>query len=192
MDPRAAHTRRLLEDAVLALAAERPLDEIPVTDIVARAGVNRSSFYQHYADREELLAQALESLEDAAARISAPVAVLGDGPPPELLRFAAHFAEHAALYRQALGPHGSARVAARVRARTLELVREGIALDSQVQDPALPLGIAAAGTAGALHGIIDAWLAIDPLPDAAVAAEWMWRTLTAGGRAARPGPGARP
>lgn len=167
---------------MLELAAERPLDEIPVTEIVTRAGVNRSSFYQHFEDREELLAAALENLEDSAARITAPVSLHDGIPPVELVRFARHFADHAALYRQALGPHGSARVAARVRARTLELVRAGIELDPATRDPELPLEIAAAGTAGALHGVIEAWLAQHPLPDATLAAYWMWRTLAPGDR----------
>lgn len=178
MDPRAAHTRARLHRAVLELAAERELDAISVTQLVTRAGVNRSSFYQHFSSREELLASALETAEDAAGRVRAPVRIPSTGrAAPALVRFLAHFAEHAAVYRRALGPDGSALVASRVRARTVALVREGIEL-TRTPRTGLPLDIEAAGTAGALLGVIEAWIARDPLPSPDVAAEWMWRILS--------------
>ncbi|WP_449281038.1 TetR/AcrR family transcriptional regulator [Leucobacter sp.] len=191
MDPRAAHTRALLHRAVLDLAAERALDDISVTQIVTRAGVNRSSFYQHFSNREELLASALETAEEAAGRVRDAVRIPDTGrAAPALVRFLAHFAEHAAVYRRALGPEGSSLVAARVRARTVELVREGIEL-SRAPRSGLPLDIEAAGTAGALLGVIEAWLSRDPLPAPEIAAEWMWRILTGPGSAAD-GDGPRP
>ncbi|WP_017793712.1 TetR/AcrR family transcriptional regulator [Leucobacter salsicius] len=179
MDPRAEHTRAALFDAVLSLAARRPINEIPVTQIVAAAGVNRSSFYQHFPDREELLASALENLETNAARIQDPIRTENPtaGPPAELTRFAKHFADHADLYRQALSPHGSSRVAGRVRARTIALVREGIELSGLQTDNRVPLDIEAAGTAGALLGVIEAWLAQDPRASHETAAAWMWQIL---------------
>ncbi|MFC5338841.1 TetR/AcrR family transcriptional regulator [Leucobacter denitrificans] len=178
MDPRARHTRSVLFKAVLALAADRPIGEIPVTEIVTRAGVNRSSFYQHFTDREELLASALESLETEAARPQEPVH-LNDStkPPTELVRFARHFAEHADLYRQALGPHGSARVASRVRARTIAIVQEGIERSPVRRNTELPVEVEAAGTAGAILGVIEFWLSQDPLPSPEVAADWMWGSI---------------
>ena len=47
-DPRAERVRTLLRDAAFALAHERPVDEITVGDLVARAGVSRQVFYQHF------------------------------------------------------------------------------------------------------------------------------------------------
>lgn len=178
MDPRAARTRTALHRAILELAAERPIAEIPATEIVARAGVNRSSLYQHFGDREELLASALESIEDAHTRIDGPVTLTGQaGPPQELRRFVEHFSEYAAVYRTALGPHGSARVAARVRARITTLVREGITLSAMDGRSSLPLEVEAAGTAGALLGIIEEWIRREPMPSMETATEWLWDFL---------------
>ena len=181
VDPRAEQTRNRLFAAILELASRRPLDQISVIEIATAARVNRSSFYQHFADREELLASALEQLETDAARAHEPVA-LDDlsRPPRELLRFAQHFHDYAAVYRQALGPNGSGRIAARVRARTLELVRTGIELSPSRQTHPLPLDIEAAGTAGAILGVIEAWLARDPMPGPDTAADWMWKVLGRG------------
>ncbi|MEZ5190283.1 MAG: helix-turn-helix domain-containing protein [Schumannella sp.] len=68
MDPRIARTRRSLQEALLELARERELDDISVGDVAERAGVNRSSFYQHYADKETLLADALDSAAEGRGR----------------------------------------------------------------------------------------------------------------------------
>ncbi|UOQ61776.1 TetR/AcrR family transcriptional regulator [Leucobacter rhizosphaerae] len=180
MDPRAARTRASLQRAILDLAAERPIGEIPATEIVARAGVNRSSLYQHFEDREELLASALESIEVAHTRIDHPVTLSGGAePPPELQRFVAHFAEYAAVYRTALGPHGSARVATRVRARITAVVHEGIMLSAPGSGGALPIEVEAAGTAGALLGIIEEWIRRDPMPSTDTATAWLWGYLRA-------------
>lgn len=178
MDPRAEATRARLCAAVLELAALRPLEEITVVEIVALAGVNRSSFYQHFTDREELLATAVEHIETEAARADEPVIVTDPSqPPPELIRFAQHFFEHAQLYRLTLGPRGSSLVAARVRARTAHLIQRGIEAAAMSRGHSMPIEIEAAGTAGAILGVIEAWLGLDPLPDPAVAAGWMWQIL---------------
>ncbi|QIK63771.1 TetR/AcrR family transcriptional regulator [Leucobacter viscericola] len=178
MDPRAARTIATLHATILELAAVRPIGEIPVTEIVAHAGVNRSSLYQHFTDREELLASALETIESAGTRINRPVLVTDPAQPPtEIHRFIEHFAEYAPVYRLALGPQGSARVAARVRARTIDLVKEGLELSSTDSTGGVPLEIEAAGIAGGLLGIIEAWIQQDPMPDTDTASLWLWAFL---------------
>lgn len=181
MDPRAAQTIAALDRAMLDLAAERDIDEIPVTELVARAGVNRSSFYQHYSSREELLAQALDRAAEAAATLPASTNLPANGEAPaQLVEFLQHFADHAAIYRRALGPRGSTLVAARVKARTYDLAREGIQLTVSGPDEILPLDVQAAGVAGALLGALEAWLNRDPLPGPETAGRWILRLLTAG------------
>lgn len=54
LDPRVRRTRRLIEDAFRALAAERPFSEISVGAVTDRATVNRATFYAHYRDKEDL------------------------------------------------------------------------------------------------------------------------------------------
>ncbi|WP_146070295.1 TetR/AcrR family transcriptional regulator [Arthrobacter sp. GMC3] len=54
MHPRTARSRAQLNKAVLELAGIRCVDDIPVNDIVAVAGVNRSTFYQHSGSPTEL------------------------------------------------------------------------------------------------------------------------------------------
>ena len=106
MDPRIARTRASLQEALFALARERPLDDITVADIADRAEVNRSTFYQHYSDKETLLADALDAVAEAAGAALPERIQIGDEPPHVLTMFLEHFDENAELYRQVLGRAG--------------------------------------------------------------------------------------
>ncbi|MFC8665674.1 TetR/AcrR family transcriptional regulator [Streptomyces sp. NPDC057199] len=114
MDPRTRRSRSALETALRELIAERDLSQISVSDITKRAGVNRSTFYEHYTDVHDLAAAACTTVFDelvAASPAAVPPATPDGGPPdnplPDLF---AHVAEHAPLYRALLGDDGSARV----------------------------------------------------------------------------------
>ncbi|QKW12590.1 TetR/AcrR family transcriptional regulator [Verrucosispora sp. NA02020] len=180
MDPRVARTRTSLQEALLALARERPLDEIAVGDITGRAGINRSTFYQHYDDKEQLLTAALKSAVD---RASAGIHTtrrdpLVPGTAPEMRLYLEHIAANATVYRQVLQSNRSSIVAAALRERIEELITSGLDASTALDEDDLPRDVLAAALSGMTIGIITAWLRRDPLPDAAVAARWLWRSLT--------------
>lgn len=54
-DPRVQRTRRLLQQALLELFAEKSFQSISVQDITERATVNRATFYAHFEDKYDLL-----------------------------------------------------------------------------------------------------------------------------------------
>ncbi|HEY8591027.1 MAG TPA: TetR/AcrR family transcriptional regulator [Naasia sp.] len=177
MDPRIARTRSSLQQALLELARERPLEAITVGDIAERAGVNRSSFYQHYSDKETLLVDALDSAAEEAAESLVPMVEIPAGPPEALVIYLNHVDANADLYRLALGDSGSAAVIARVRERIEAVVGDALAASSLPVQPELPLDILAAGIAGSALGVVRAWLARDPRPPVDTAADWMWRVI---------------
>jgi len=53
-DPRVKRTRKLLQEALLELLAEKSFDAITVQDIADRSTINRATFYAHFADKYEL------------------------------------------------------------------------------------------------------------------------------------------
>jgi len=55
VDPRVRRTRRLLQQALTELMAEKSFRSITVQDIAERATVNRVTFYAHFADKDALL-----------------------------------------------------------------------------------------------------------------------------------------
>jgi AcrR family transcriptional regulator len=57
LDPRIRRTRKLLQDALRKLLADKEFDKISVQDITEAATLNRATFYAHYADKFALLGE---------------------------------------------------------------------------------------------------------------------------------------
>lgn len=87
LSPRAGRTRQALLAAGLELLVERPIDAIPIDDIVAAAGVAKGSFFNHFADKPAFgaaVAAYVRSLLEARvtatnAGVSDPVERLANG-----------------------------------------------------------------------------------------------------------------
>ncbi|MGV8876886.1 MAG: TetR/AcrR family transcriptional regulator [Rhodoglobus sp.] len=177
MDARVERTRRSLQQALFALTQQRPLDDVTVGDIVQLAGVNRSTFYQHYADKETLLAFAIEAAADDAGVELLDLDPESPTPPPAIANYLTHIDQNAAIYASALGARGSALVATRLRTRINQIVRNGILDGGNNPFHGLPLEIAAASITGSVFGIIVAWLAMPERPPASTAVEWVWQSI---------------
>ena len=90
VDPRAERVRTRLREAAFALAHERPVDQLTVGDIVARAEVSRQVFYQHFRDRDDAVATAFTvAFAAATADIggdAAPASCVCSTSPPTPVR----------------------------------------------------------------------------------------------------------
>lgn len=177
MDPRIARTRTSLQSALLELAHENGLNGVTVAEITERAGVNRSTFYQHYDDKDTLLADALDAaMAEVGQALSGEVDA--EGVPVEFYKYLAHVSDNVTLYRHVLGDHGSAVVAARLRNRLNTIITSALeaAEDNPYKD--VPVEVVSAGISGAAQGVIAEWIARDPLPPVEEAARWMWLVVT--------------
>jgi AcrR family transcriptional regulator len=67
-DKRVERTRQALFGAFFEVVLSRPYDEITVDEIIARAGVGRSTFYEHFKGKDQILAESVRR----------PFAVLAD------------------------------------------------------------------------------------------------------------------
>ena len=71
---RAQKTRDALLEAGLKLFAVRPIDAVPIDDIVASAGVAKGSFFNHFADKQmfagELASEIRRELEARVAKVN--------------------------------------------------------------------------------------------------------------------------
>jgi len=74
----AASQRTRLLQATVELGAERGLASLTLTDIVGRAGVARSTFYENFADKQECFLAAFDYSADRVLE-----RVLAIGPPPD-------------------------------------------------------------------------------------------------------------
>jgi len=60
MDARRLRTRLAIRNVFFTMVLERRYYEIKIDDIVEQAGIARSTFYEHYKNKDELLASSLE------------------------------------------------------------------------------------------------------------------------------------
>lgn len=89
LSPRAARTRAALIVAGFELLSEKPIDAIPIDEVVAKASVAKGSFFNHFADKqafaEAIATEVRLELEDqisrANAHISDPVERIAGGMP---------------------------------------------------------------------------------------------------------------
>jgi len=59
-DRRIRRTRKLLNEALIELIAEKEYDEITVQEIADRADIGHRTFYRHYAGKDELLVDVMK------------------------------------------------------------------------------------------------------------------------------------
>lgn len=164
MDPRTRRSRSALEAALLELIAERELAQISISDVTKRAGVNRSTFYEHYTGLDDLAASACTVHFDELVK-SAPLSTsdsVGDVQQARhsLANLFVHVSEHAHLYRTLLGAEGSARVINHLLQRITAGARNRTASTGEHDDDFAehPHDPAAAFIAGAVLGAVIDWL----------------------------------
>lgn len=63
-DRRVQKTRKLLQDALIELVAEKGYDSVTIREILDKANVGRSTFYAHFQDKDQLLHTILERLDE--------------------------------------------------------------------------------------------------------------------------------
>jgi len=131
-DRRIARTQRLLHEALLQLILERGWDAVSVQDVCERADVGRSTFYVHFADKEELLVSGFDGVRQMLRERAAERA-------PQPLGFTLGLLEHARenqrLFRALLGK----RTAQVVHRAFVATVGDLVAADVAAVTPPGPL-----------------------------------------------------
>ena len=64
LDRRVQKTRKLLQDALIELVAEKSYESVSIREILERANVGRSTFYAHFQDKDQLLHSILDRLNE--------------------------------------------------------------------------------------------------------------------------------
>ncbi|WP_197517851.1 TetR/AcrR family transcriptional regulator [Mycobacterium sp. E796] len=112
MDARIVRTRAALVGAAIALVDEHDPDQISMADIAAAAGISRQAIYDHFTDRDHLLAEAaISRIREATRRDAGPTRVPADGSPPQsLIVLMTHLLDHRVFYQRLLTGRTSAVV----------------------------------------------------------------------------------
>lgn len=105
-DRRQQRTRTALQHAILTLLPTIGYSDLTIQHIADQAGVARKTFYAHYANKAELLHDALDHIFTQLATDTATLdadSLLAGGRPLSYPVFA-HVAHHADLYRALFHP----------------------------------------------------------------------------------------
>jgi AcrR family transcriptional regulator len=150
-DRRVQRTRQALLGAFFGLVLERRYGEIKVADILERAGVGRSTFYEHFSSKDAILACSLtgpfEVLADATGRADNTA---------QLIRLLEHFWENRGVGRGIfLGA-----VRRKTTAVLVDLVEQRLKINALGKPLALiiPVRLAAIQLAECLLAPTTAWL----------------------------------
>lgn len=110
-------TKRRLSDALIALLTQKPVREITVRELTTLAKVSRGTFYFHYTDIYDLMAQIeQDQLEGLDALMGAILPSLQSQTPPDALRtLFTYLNENEALCGALMGPNGDAAFVMRIR-----------------------------------------------------------------------------
>lgn len=107
-DHRARMTRMLIRKAFLDLLLEKPIQGISIKELCQKAGINRGTFYTHYADIYDLRGRIEEELY---ARLTGALeTILGDDPKASPVRLTTELfqciKDNSDLCAVTLGDHG--------------------------------------------------------------------------------------
>jgi AcrR family transcriptional regulator len=166
-DPRAIRTREKLVGAFHEAIRDSDPRDMSVSALARAAGVNRTSFYEHFASPEDLAIHALSELFDVVSNadivMRAQHAVTGAEASRRALHEVVSFvAAQRDSYARVLGPGAAPRllhaVAEAFTERTVQALEP-----MDVRPPEADPRITARFLAGGVLGVIGAWLA-EPEP----------------------------
>ena len=158
-DPRALRTRRKLVDAFHAAVADADPAAMSVASLTRAAGVNRTSFYSHFATPEDLAIHALSDLLDVVgdADILMPAQEASRRALEDIVGFV-H--ERRDSYARVLGPGAAPRL---LMAVTEAFTERTVASLERIgtRPPGADLRVTARFLAGGVLGVIGTWLSDD-------------------------------
>ena len=164
-DPRALRTRQKLVDAFHAAVADADPAAMSVASLTRAAGVNRTSFYSHFASPEDLAIHALSDLfdvvGDADILMRSEHSVPAEEASRRALRDIVGFVyERRDSYARVLGPGAAPRLLRAVTEAFTE--RTVVSLDRiGTRPPGADVRVTARFLAGGVLGVIGAWLSDD-------------------------------
>ena len=170
-DPRAIRTREKLVGAFHQAIRDADPRHMSVSALARAAGVNRTSFYEHFASPEDLAIHALSELLDVVSNadiaMRAQHAVTGaEASRRALHQIVSFVAAQRDSYARVLGPGAAPRLLHAVAEAFTE--RTVLALEPMdVRPPEADPRITARFLAGGVLGVIGAWLA-EPGPGPAL------------------------
>lgn len=167
-DPRIARSRAALREAFITLVEERGIDGFSVGDLCTSAGLNRGTFYNHFRDKESLLAsfedEVIEGLGGVLAKFQSiklrelAACSLTHRPLPMLVELYDYLREEGPFLHAMLGPGGDARFGMRLREAVCDRFVRSLLHERYQNDPSAFTRYYISFYSGAYLGVISEWI----------------------------------
>ncbi|MBW7477225.1 TetR/AcrR family transcriptional regulator [Paenibacillus oenotherae] len=163
VDRRVRRTQGMIIDAFLSLCQEKEFGDIIIKDITERANVNRSTFYAHYEDKEDLLNRITNEKLSALTRLSREQATPYEPGPdtldPYYVALFEHLADNKLFYSVILGKMNNTLFADKMTAAIRESLHIRISSMNKEQKLLVSLDILLDYASFSIQGILTKWLA---------------------------------
>ena len=150
-DRRAKRTRVKVERSLLELLAERGYERTSVRDVSARAAVGKSTFYDHFRDKDAVLESRLARLARVLGRATAGAELAFPFLEPLL--------DHVSLHRSLASRLGKSSAGVLVLTRFTRVVRASVRAELErlyPEAPAQTLDFATEHVTGGLTALLEA------------------------------------
>ena len=154
-DRRSKRTRQALGDALVELMMERGYDAISIKDIIDRANVGRSTFYSHYADKDELFVSQLDRLMEVLSQHQ-PQEPSEQNPFFPSLGLLQHIKEQWKLYRILAWGSGVDVLTKHLQKSMSDKIEQRLVASGQTYE--VPVPVIANFLAGSFLSLVKWWL----------------------------------
>lgn len=184
-DPRVRKTRRGLQEALVRLILREGYDNLSVQAIADEAQTARITFYRHYHDKKDLLADCLNTLYEELTQKTGAITregLLAGYTPVHVLY--EHITQQEALYRILFASGGTHTVLERLRHHMAQKGLEAMQRLGRIPAGGIPMELVAYHAASAQLGLAIWWLDHGkPYPTTYMASLSLWLTLSGVARA---------
>lgn len=166
-DLRIVKTHIQLWEALVGLIVEKGYEKITVNEICKTAMINRSTFYRHFEDKQDLLLRNTdEILFEMAEKAKNPNAIVEDNDYSEYVGFLNFVGNHQFFFKIMLGSGGMQLFTDRIYSYLYEVTNQRIReLPLKFDESPVPLELLIHYVAGAHLSLIKWWVLNDlPCP----------------------------
>jgi AcrR family transcriptional regulator len=156
-DRRVQRTRRLLQDALITLIAEKGYDAVTVQDITERANLGRTTFYTHYRSKEDLFLSCHEYLGTLSA-VFVSEDLLSSEPLPRLVAFLETLRQNRRMYYFITQSSNAGEIMRGIRAQIVGSIQVNLRKLSHEEACSIPLDVLANYLAGSQIALITWWI----------------------------------
>ena len=167
--PRVARTQQALAESLLELIVEKGYDRTTVEDVLRRADVGRTAFYDHFQNKQELLLRRMDEIPWLRTRPSQQNA---DAVTFDAIFLFGHLADQRELIAALRGTPIFDEALARLRDQLLASFTQSLQARANAAADDNHLQLTAQALTGALMQLLLWWLAADMPETPATMASW--------------------